>query len=155
MKIDNRPIITMPMRMHDQVNISNVKNLKNQTPSHSKNNGNLRDVVELSISGRNRGQKLTIPTGKKKTAGLIIKNLKIGGEYGLEESKALDKEIVTVANDKSGLGASENRLGGNTRNIDNPKELVDKIRPAMFKEPVNAILAQGNTNPHAVMHLLR
>lgn len=172
MKINNNPIMTMPMKMHNQSNVSNTKDIKNQSSSEPKVSGNLRDIVELSMSGRNRSQKLTIPTGKRNTAGLVIKSLKIGGDSGPEGSKSIDKEIVTVSNDRSGVGASENRLGGNTRSIDNPKEgivfgevknsnkdiakeLVDKIRPAMLKESLNTILAQGNTNSNTVFHLLR
>lgn len=163
MKINNNPIMTMTMKMHNQ---------NNKPPLEPKVNGNLKDIVELSKSGRNRSQKLTIPTGKKNTAGLIIKSLKIGGGYGAEGSKPVDKEIVTVSNDRSAVGASENRLGGNTRSIDNPKEnvefrqvkngnkdiakeFVDKIRPAMLKESLNTILAQGNVNSNSVIHLLR
>lgn len=171
MKINNNPIMTMPMKMHNQNNVSNIKDPSKKPPLEPRVNGNLKDIVELSMSGRNRSQKLTIPTGKKSTAGLIIKSLKIGGAGEPEGSKAIDKEIVMVSNDKSALGASENRLGGNTRNIDNPrgnmparqvenngdraKELVNKIRPAMLKESLNTILAQGNTSANTVFYLLK
>lgn len=121
MKINNNPTMTMPIKMHNQNNVTNIEDPKIKPPSEPKVKGNLKDMVELSISGRNRGQKLTIPTGKKNTAGLIIKSLKVAGDYGLEGSKSIDKEIVTVSNDRSAVGTSENRLGGNTRNIDNPR----------------------------------
>lgn len=172
MKINNNTIMTMPMKMHNYGNVNNLKSLKVQSPLGSKNNGNLKDIVELSMSGKNRGQKLTVSLGKKNTAGLIVTGLKFSEGSGPEGSATVDKEVITVSNEKSALGASENRLGGNTISIDNPKEsievgevknrnkdmvkeLVDKIRPAMLEESVSTILAQGNSNSNAVLHLLR
>ena len=48
MKINNNPIMTMPMKMHNQSNISNIKDIKNQSSSEPKVSGNLKNIVVIS-----------------------------------------------------------------------------------------------------------
>lgn len=164
MMVNNSTIKSMPMRMHNQNNVPSVEASRDYGPFKAKNNGNLRDVVELSMSGKYRSQKFTVMTGKRATAGLLIKSISVPVDFGLGGSETTNKETVTVSNDRAALGASENRLGGNTRSIDNPeesidfrevKDFVDEIRLDMLEEPINTGLAQGNSNSNSVLYLLR
>lgn len=149
-------------------------------------NKRIDDIVELSIPGRGRSQgkinkssskinsrpQLTIPIRKRNTAGLIITDLRISSESDLEgEVSQVDKAIITVSNEKAALGTSENRLGHNTRSIDNPpktleftgprsenmdkvKEIMEKVRENMLKQAPAAVVAQSNHQGQGVLKLL-
>lgn len=169
MKINNNPNMFKSIESNNMKSLEKVKGLENQIPLNFKNNGNLKDVIELSISGKNRSKNLIVSTGEKKTSGLIIKNFKIPVDYGLEGMEMTEKETSTVSNEKSALGTSENRLAGNTRRIDNSRdginareikedrveELIEYTRINMLRDSLETRLAQGNTNINVAMHLLR
>ena len=126
MKI-NTNIITIDRQnqMGTQNNV-NLNNLESKSSLDAGISKPIKDIVELSISGRTRSRKSIAPVRKVNTAGLIIKDLKVSTEDG-EGASSYDASIITVSNEKSALGASENRLGHNTKNIDNPpKNLASK-----------------------------
>lgn len=145
-------------------NINNIKTYKEQNIGNTlgfkqavENTiyENKKDLVQLSMSGKNRSQRLTVPIAKKNSAGLIIIDLETSQANSAGYGVTTSASIATVSNEKAARGASENRLGGNSRNIDNPKELLEKIRPAILKKPRETILAQGNSQASTVMHLLK
>lgn len=115
MKINNNMITIDPHR-----EIGSSDNLESKLSPGSRINRQVKDTVELSTSGKNRSKKVSIPTRKINTAGLVITDLKISSENSHGAVTTVDTSVVTVSNDKAALGASENRLGHNTRSIDNP-----------------------------------
>lgn len=186
MRINNNMMFMNPNR---QLDVASKIGSESIAKSSVKviNNKRLDDIVELSISGRmrsqsrrdksslkiNSGSKITVPLRKKSTAGLIITDLRISEQSGLEgETREVDKSIARVSNEKAAMGASENRLGHNSPNIDNPpkgleggeskvkdedmaKGIIEKVKENMLRESSNTILAQGNSNPGLVLQLLR
>lgn len=132
-----------------------------------------KDKLELSMSGKSRGTTITSSAGKINTAGLIITGLMVstlnGGGYPI----SLGSSTATVSNEKAALGASENRLGGNSPSIDKSykknldylesknigidraKEKLEQAKEDILDQAPKAALAQGNSSHRAVLHLLR
>ena len=121
MKVYNNKIINT----FNPDNVENNPELK--LSSQAGNNKKLADSVKISISGKARSKKLTLPVAKKNTAGLVITDLETSEGDGLGGKITTETSIARVSNEKAAVGASENRLGHNTRNIDNPpKGLKDR-----------------------------
>lgn len=166
MKIDNDTII---MNTHRQTELSN--SIIPKSYSESNISKSIKDRVDLSISGMAKSIKVSVPIRKVRTAGLIITDLKVYRPSEEGSSIAFDKSIITVSNERAALGTSENRLGGNSRTIDNSndknivskesrnrdiaKELLLQTKNNMLQEASVTFLAQGNSNSDAVLKLLR
>lgn len=166
MKIDNDTII---MNTHRQTELSN--SIIPKSYSESNISKSIKDRVDLSISGMAKSIKVSVPIRKVRTAGIIITDLKVYRPSEEGSSIAFDKSIITVSNERAALGTSENRLGGNSRTIDNSndknivskesrnrdiaKELLLQTKNNMLQEASVTFLAQGNSNSDAVLKLLR
>lgn len=168
MRIDNDNIAMNTIR---QSNMS--VDIAAKSPEQYRMDKIKKDKVELSMSGKSQGINITSSAGKLNTAGLIITGLMVSTLNGGGYPVSLGTSTVTVSNEKAALGASENRLGGNTRSIDSSykknleylesrnigidkaKERLEQVKKAMLDQAPKASLAQGNSSHSAVLHLLR
>lgn len=117
MKVNNDAIM---MNTHRPTIVSG--NIVSKLSLEKKTDKVKQDRLDISISGRARAINSTEPIRKVRTAGLIITDLKISRPNGQEYPKSFEIFTATVSNERAALGTSENRLGGNTRSIDNPPE---------------------------------
>lgn len=168
MRVDN-----ITNAMNTNIRNSIMYNMESKSPLVFRSNKLERDKVDLSLSARSQGMKIAAPIKKTRTAGLIITDFKVSKPTKEGPSISYEKSKATVSNERAALGTSENRLGGNTRTIDNSnnkniesensrlrdiekaKERMKMVKEDLFDDLPRSILAQGNSTDNTVLHLLR
>ncbi|GAS84639.1 flagellin N-terminal helical domain-containing protein [Paenibacillus amylolyticus] len=123
--------------------------------------------------GANTGQSITLNIGNMGASSLGIASVAIGTQSGANAAIAtLDTAIASVSAERSKLGANQNRLEhtinnlGTTsenlsaaesrvRDVDMAKEMMNQTKNNILAQASQAMLAQANQQPQAVLQLLR
>ncbi|WIV18900.1 flagellin [Paenibacillus polygoni] len=123
--------------------------------------------------GANNGQSITLSIGNMGAASLGITSVAIGTQTGANAAlTALDDAIKLVSAERAKLGANQNRLEhtinnlGTTsenlsaaesriRDVDMAKEMMNQTKNNILAQASQAMLAQANQQPQAVLQLLR
>ena len=122
--------------------------------------------------GANRGQSMTFGIKDMRTAALGIASVDVGTQAGASNSiSSLDGAIRSVSEQRSSLGAAQNRLEHTIRNLDTSKEnlqasearirdvdmaaeMMEFTKNNILQQAATAMLAQANMAPQAVLQLL-
>ncbi|MDR6720291.1 flagellin [Paenibacillus sp. 2003] len=123
--------------------------------------------------GANTGQSITLNIGNMGATSLGISTVAIGTQSGANAAiSTLDAAIASVSAERSKLGANQNRLEhtinnlGTTsenlsaaesrvRDVDMAKEMMNQTKNNILAQASQAMLAQANQQPQAVLQLLR
>ncbi|GAB1157983.1 flagellin [Paenibacillus illinoisensis] len=123
--------------------------------------------------GANTGQSITLSIGNMGAASLGLTSVAIGTQTGANAALSiLDAAIKTVSSERAMLGANQNRLEhtinnlGTTsenlsaaesrvRDVDMAKEMMNQTKNNILAQASQAMLAQANQQPQAVLQLLR
>ena len=123
--------------------------------------------------GANTGQSITLSIGNMGAASLGVDAVTIATQTGANAAIALlDTAIKTVSGERAKLGANQNRLEhtinnlGTTsenlsaaesrvRDVDMAKEMMNQTKNNILAQAAQAMLAQANQQPQAVLQLLR
>ncbi|WP_433747803.1 flagellin [Paenibacillus amylolyticus] len=123
--------------------------------------------------GANTGQSITLNVGNMGSASLGVSTVAIGTQSGANAAiSTLDAAIASVSAERSKLGANQNRLEhtinnlGTTsenlsaaesrvRDVDMAKEMMNQTKNNILAQASQAMLAQANQQPQAVLQLLR
>ncbi|ETT65498.1 flagellin [Paenibacillus odorifer] len=125
--------------------------------------------------GANTGQAITLAIGNMDAGatGLGLQSVAIGSQAGANSALAiLDTAISKVSTERAKLGANQNRLEhtinnlGTTsenlsaaesriRDVDMAKEMMNQTKNNILAQAAQAMLAQANQQPQAVLQLLR
>lgn len=122
--------------------------------------------------GANRGQSMTFGIKDMRTAALGIANVDVSSQAGASSAiSSLDGAIRSVSEQRSSLGAAQNRLEHTIRNLDTSKEnlqasearirdvdmaseMMEFTKNNILQQAATAMLAQANMAPQAVLQLL-
>ncbi|OZQ78134.1 flagellin [Paenibacillus odorifer] len=125
--------------------------------------------------GANTGQSITLSIGDMSAgvSGLGLQSVAIGTQTGANAAlSTLDAAITKVSAERAKLGANQNRLEhtinnlGTTsenlsaaesriRDVDMAKEMMNQTKNNILAQAAQAMLAQANQQPQAVLQLLR
>lgn len=123
--------------------------------------------------GANQGQAITLSISNMGATSLAISTVDISTQTGANAAIAsLDTAISSVSSERSKLGAYQNRLEhtinnlGTTsenlsaaesrvRDVDMAKEMMNQTKNNILAQASQAMLAQANQQPQAVLQLLR
>jgi flagellin len=123
--------------------------------------------------GANTSQSITLSIGNMGAASLGLTSVAIGTQTGANAALAvLDAAITSVSSERAKLGANQNRLEhtinnlGTTsenlsaaesrvRDVDMAKEMMNQTKNNILAQASQAMLAQANQQPQAVLQLLR
>ncbi|WP_426333569.1 flagellin [Paenibacillus silvae] len=123
--------------------------------------------------GANAGQKINLSIGNMSAASLGISSVSIATQTGADAAiTTLDAAIKSVSAERAKLGANQNRLEhtinnlGTTsenlsaaesriRDVDMAKEMMNQTKNNILAQASQAMLAQANQQPQAVLQLLR
>lgn len=157
-----------PISFSDRLGGSAVRDLGlTQAQSEAAGSGGMT----LQI-GANRGQSMTFGIKDMRTAALGIANVDVSSQAGASNSiSSLDGAIRSVSEQRSSLGAVQNRLEHTIRNLDTSKEnlqasearirdvdmaaeMMEFTKNNILQQAATAMLAQANMAPQAVLQLL-
>lgn len=157
-----------PISFSDRLGGSAVRDLGlTQAQSEAAGSGGMT----LQI-GANRGQSMTFGIKDMRTAALGIASVDVGTQAGASNSiSSLDGAIRSVSEQRSSLGAAQNRLEHTIRNLDTSKEnlqasearirdvdmaseMMEFTKNNILQQAATAMLAQANMAPQAVLQLL-
>jgi flagellin len=132
------------------------------------------NVITLQIGANNTpDQKMAISIGDMRSAALGVNNLDLTTQSGAESAiTAIDNAIKMVSDQRSQLGAFQNRLEhtinnlstenqnlttaeSNIRDVDMAKEMAEYTKNNILSQAAQAMLAQANQQPQGVLQLLR
>lgn len=159
---------TGPVNLSDKTGKSIVKDLglTNAQTSASGNGG-----MTLQI-GANKGQSLTFGISDMRSASLGITGVDVSSATGASNALAtLDKAIAKVSEQRSNLGAVQNRLEhtinnlgatsenltaaeSRIRDVDMAKEMMEFTKNNILTQAAQSMLAQANQQPQGVLQLL-
>jgi flagellin len=123
--------------------------------------------------GANTGQSISLSIGNMGAISLGISTVTIATQTGANAALAtLDSAIKSVSSERAKLGANQNRLEhtinnlGTTsenlsaaesrvRDVDMAKEMMNQTKNNILAQASQAMLAQANQQPQAVLQLLR
>ncbi|WP_214745930.1 flagellin [Exiguobacterium sp. s189] len=123
--------------------------------------------------GANSTQNINLQIGNMTTSGLNIADLDISNRQGADNAiTALDSAIKSVSTERSNLGAVQNRLEhtinnlgtsaenltaaeSRIRDVDMAKEMMNFTKNNILNQAAQAMMAQSNQQPQAVLQLLR
>lgn len=123
--------------------------------------------------GANTGQTMNLSVKNMGAAALGVKNLKVGNQgQATVAIKVIDGAIAKVSSERSKLGATQNRLEhiinnlstssenltaaeSRIRDVDMAKEMMEQTKNNILSQAAQAMLAQANQAPQAVLQLLR
>lgn len=123
--------------------------------------------------GANKGQNMTVSISSMKASGLGVSGLKIVSQSGADAAiETIQTAIDKVSQERSKLGAVQNRLEHTIRNLDNAaenlqaaesrirdvdmaKEMMEFTKQTILQQASTAMLAQANNVPQTVLQLLR
>ena len=132
--------------------------------------GNFKAVFQI---GANEGQTMEVTIGDMTAAGLTVDSLDYLTQTGAGAAiTSIDAAIQTVSEQRSSLGALQNRLEhtinnlGTTsenltaaesriRDVDMAKEISEQTKQSILSQAAQAMLAQANQTPQGVLQLLR
>lgn len=122
--------------------------------------------------GANKDQKMELSIDSMKAEDLEIGNINIEDQTGANEAiSTIDSAIETVSQERSKLGAVQNRLEHTIKNLDNAaenlqaaesrirdvdmaKEMMEFTKQNILQQAATAMLAQANMAPQTVLKLL-
>ncbi|MFA9558928.1 flagellin [Evansella sp. AB-rgal1] len=122
--------------------------------------------------GANRGQQITFSIGDMRSASLGVSGVNVTTEAGASKAlESLDKAISKVSEQRSSLGAVQNRLEHTINNLNNSaenlqaaesrirdvdmaREVMEMTKNNILSQASQAMLAQANQAPQAVLQLL-
>jgi len=123
--------------------------------------------------GANTGQTMNLSVKNMGAAALGVKNLKVENQgQATVAIKVIDGAIAKVSAERSKLGATQNRLEhtinnlstssenltaaeSRIRDVDMAKEMMEQTKNNILSQAAQAMLAQANQAPQAVLQLLR
>jgi len=157
-----------PISFSDRQGSSAVRDLGlTQAQSEAAGSGGM----SLQI-GANRGQTMTFGIRDMRSAALGIAPVNVGTQAGAANALgAVDGAIRSVSEQRSSLGAAQNRLEHTIRNLDTSKEnlqasearirdvdmaaeMMEFTKNNILQQAATAMLAQANMAPQAVLQLL-
>ncbi|MHB1255828.1 MAG: flagellin N-terminal helical domain-containing protein [Dethiobacteraceae bacterium] len=157
-----------PISFSDRLGGSAVRDLGlTQAQSEAAGSGGMT----LQI-GANRGQSMTFGIKDMRTAALGIASVDVSTQAGASNAiSSLDGAIRSVSEQRSSLGAAQNRLEHTIRNLDTSKEnlqasearirdvdmaaeMMEFTKNNILQQAATAMLAQANMAPQAVLQLL-
>lgn len=159
---------TGPVNLSDKTGNTFVKDLglTNAQTSASGNGG-----MTLQI-GANKGQTLTFGIADMRSASLGITGVDVSSAAGAQNAlDTLDKAIAKVSEQRSNLGAVQNRLEhtinnlgataenltaaeSRIRDVDMAKEMMEFTKNNILTQAAQSMLAQANQQPQGVLQLL-
>ncbi|RXJ02281.1 flagellin [Anaerobacillus alkaliphilus] len=140
---------------------------------------NEQKLLNGSFSGKNlqigadQSVNMTVSISNMGASALSVNALSVGTHTAAGSAIALvDAAIKTVSSERSKLGANQNRLEHTIKNLDNAseniqasesrirdvdmaKEMMEFTRSNILNQASQAMLAQANQQPQAVLQLLR
>ncbi|NLD18155.1 MAG: flagellin [Tissierellia bacterium] len=123
--------------------------------------------------GANAGQNMTLGIDDMRSEKLGVNDINISTQSGADSAiTTLDEAINKVSQQRSALGAVQNRLEHTIKNLDNAaenlqaaesrirdvdmaKEMMELTRQNILQQAATAMLAQANMAPQTVLQLLR
>lgn len=123
--------------------------------------------------GANTGQTMNLSVKNMGAAALGVRNLKVENQgQATVAIKVIDGAIAKVSAERSKLGATQNRLEhtinnlstssenltaaeSRIRDVDMAKEIMEQTKNTILAQAAQAMLAQANQAPQAVLQLLR
>jgi flagellin len=123
--------------------------------------------------GANDGQSIKLAIGDMSATGLGVDGVNISTQAGGDTAiETIDNAIKTVSQERSKLGAYQNRLEhtinnlstssenltaaeSRIRDIDMAKEMMNQTKNSILAQASQAMLAQANQAPQGVLQLLR
>jgi flagellin len=158
-----------PVKFIEQEGKTTVKDL-GLTQAQTEASGNGGMTLQI---GANRGQTMTFGINDMRTAGLKVDGVNVSTQAGAALAlDTLDKAIKTVSEERSKLGAVQNRLEHSIKNLDTSaenlqasesrirdvdmaKEMMEFTKNNILQQAAQAMLAQANQAPQGVLQLLR
>jgi len=140
------------------------------TPAAETNNDDGSLIFQI---GANAGQTMSLSVKNMGAAALGVKNLQVDTQRSATVAiKVIDEAIAKVSAERSKLGATQNRLEhtinnlstsnenltaaeSRIRDVDMAKEMMEETKNAILAQAAQAMLAQANQAPQAVLQLLR
>jgi len=156
--------------------IKELDRIANDTQFNNKEllDGSLSGSGKLTFHiGANKGQNMTVSISSMKASGLSVNGLKIDTQSGANNAiETIQSAIDKVSQERSKLGAVQNRLEHTIRNLDNAaenlqaaesrirdvdmaKEMMEFTKQTILQQASTAMLAQANMAPQTVLQLLR
>lgn len=123
--------------------------------------------------GANANQNMSVGVSDMRKAALALQNVDIGTKQGAQNAlSVVDRAITSVSQQRSTLGAAQNRLQytinnlgvavenlvaseSRIRDVDMASEMTNFTRQQILVQAGTAMLAQANQKPQAVLQLLR
>ncbi|TLS50581.1 flagellin [Paenibacillus antri] len=158
-----------PVTFKDLVGQSVVQDLGlSQAQTESTGNGGVTFQI-----GANRGQTISFGIGDMRATALGVNALDISTATGASQAlDKLDSAIKSVSEQRSKMGAVQNRLEhtinnlqtasenltaaeSRIRDVDMAKEMMDFTKSNILSQAAQAMLAQANQQPQGVLQLLR
>ncbi len=153
--------------------IQEIDRIANQTEFNTEKllDGNFSGKI-IHI-GANAGQNITISIADMSATGLSVDTIDIATQGGADTAlDTLDAAIKTVSEERSKLGAYQNRLEhtinnlstsaenltaaeSRIRDVDMAKEMMEFTKNNILAQAAQAMLAQANQLPQGVLQLLR
>jgi len=154
--------------------VSQIDDIANQTKFNTKNLLNAASTVVLQV-GANTGETISLTLSDNKAATLGVGTLPtLDGTNNTAKANLtlVQTAINTVSNNRSNLGAVQNRLEhtinnlgasaenltaaeSRIRDVDMAKEMMDFTKNNILTQAAQAMLAQANQQPQGVLQLLR
>ncbi len=158
-----------PVRFIEQEGMTTVKDL-GLTQAQTEASGNGGMTLQI---GANRGQSMTFGINDMRTAALKIDGVNVSTQAGASLAlDTIDRAIKSVSEERSKLGAIQNRLEHSIKNLDTSaenlqasesrirdvdmaKEMMEFTKNNILQQAAQAMLAQANQAPQGVLQLLR
>ncbi len=123
--------------------------------------------------GANKGQTITVSINAMSKDALTIDSIVVTTQTGANDAiDTIDNAIKSVSEQRSALGAIQNRLEHTIKNLDNSaenlqaaearirdvdmaQEMMEQTRQSILQQASTAMLAQANMMPQTVLQLLR
>jgi flagellin len=169
---DGRFVVTNengPVSFSDTVGNTFVKDLGlTNAQTEGTSNGGMTFQI-----GANRGQTISFGIGDMRATALGVNSVDISSAAGASQAlDSLDKAIKNVSEQRSKMGAVQNRLEhtinnlqtasenltaaeSRIRDVDMAKEMMDFTKSNILSQAAQAMLAQANQQPQGVLQLLR
>lgn len=128
--------------------------------------------INLMI-GANAGQNMTVSVNDMRAAALGVDALDVSNTTNAQSAvTSIETAIKTVSEQRSKIGASQNRLEhtinnlktssenltaaeSRVRDVDMAKEMMNQTKNSILAQAAQAMLAQSNQTPQGVLQLLR
>ncbi|MDE8564479.1 flagellin Hag [Anoxybacillus rupiensis] len=160
--------------IQDELNqlLSEIDRISNTTQFNTKNllDGSFTGTFQV---GANDGQIITLSVNSMSTGALAVAGISVGSNALASQAIAsIDNAISKVSQERSKLGAYQNRLEhtinnlstssenltaaeSRIRDVDMAKEMMEFTKNNILTQASQAMLAQANQQPQGVLQLLR